>query len=64
MVRGIVAIAEGLELEVIAEGIETENELNWLIENGVRFGQGYLFAAPMPVEKFEAWAEDWEIEKV
>ena len=64
LVRGIVAIAEGLELEVVAEGIEKEEELAWLKENGVRFGQGYYFAAPMPVDAFEAWAADWEIEKV
>ena len=64
MVRGILTIAEGLGLEVIAEGIERDVELRWLTENGVRFGQGYYFAAPMPADDFEAWAEDWEIEKV
>ena len=64
MVRGILTIAEGLGLEVIAEGIERDVELLWLTENGVRFGQGYYFAAPMPADEFEAWAADWEIEKV
>ena len=47
IIRSILSLARGLNIEVIAEGIETESErglLQWL---GCEYGQGYLFAKPM-----------------
>jgi EAL domain-containing protein (putative c-di-GMP-specific phosphodiesterase class I) len=46
IVRGLVAMAEGLGVRLIAEGVETEGELASLRELGVRYVQGYLFARP------------------
>ena len=54
IVRAIVAMARALELEVVAEGIETEEQRLRLLEAGCRIGQGYLFAAPMPATEFAA----------
>jgi EAL domain-containing protein (putative c-di-GMP-specific phosphodiesterase class I) len=54
LVDGIVRIAETLELNVIAEGIETEVQRDLLVSMGCRLGQGYLLA--MPVEAGEAEA--------
>ena len=44
---GIVALGRSLELETIAEGIETDEQLCELRALGCRYGQGYLFARPM-----------------
>jgi diguanylate cyclase (GGDEF)-like protein/PAS domain S-box-containing protein len=48
IVRAIIATAEALETAVVAEGIETEGQRAALRKLGVRSGQGYLFARPMP----------------
>jgi len=45
-VRSIVDIAKGLNCHVIAEGIETHEESQTLVEMGIRFGQGYYFSKP------------------
>ena len=49
MVAGMAHFARNSECELIAEGIETEDELNELIRLGVKLGQGYLFGKPGPV---------------
>jgi diguanylate cyclase (GGDEF)-like protein/PAS domain S-box-containing protein len=48
IVRAIIATAEALDAVVVAEGIETERQRVALRRLGVRNGQGYLFARPMP----------------
>ncbi len=53
LVQGIIHLADELGLEVIAEGIEESAQQELLTGIGCRFGQGYLFAAPMTVEQGE-----------
>ncbi len=55
IVRAIVDMARALELEVVAEGIETEAERDFLDGVQCAMGQGYLFARPMPADQFEAF---------
>jgi diguanylate cyclase (GGDEF)-like protein len=55
IVRAIVDMARALELEVVAEGIETEAQRDLLDGVQCSMGQGYLFARPMPAERFEAF---------
>jgi diguanylate cyclase (GGDEF)-like protein/PAS domain S-box-containing protein len=50
IVRAILATAEALDAGVVAEGIETVQQLGTLRELGVQQGQGYLFARPMTAE--------------
>jgi diguanylate cyclase (GGDEF)-like protein/PAS domain S-box-containing protein len=50
LVRSIVKIGQTLHLETIAEGVETEEQLDRLIRLGARLGQGYLFARPLRAE--------------
>ena len=50
LVRSIVKIGQTLELETIAEGVETEQQLERLRRLGARFGQGYLFARPLTAD--------------
>jgi EAL domain-containing protein (putative c-di-GMP-specific phosphodiesterase class I) len=45
----ILEMARGLSLRVIAEGVETEEQLAFLTANGCRQAQGYLFGPPVPV---------------
>jgi diguanylate cyclase (GGDEF)-like protein/PAS domain S-box-containing protein len=53
IVRTVIAIANSLEIDVIAEGVETEEQWRILKSKGCNAFQGYLFAKPMPVELFE-----------
>jgi diguanylate cyclase len=53
--RTIVALADSLSLEIIAEGIETPAEKAVLERLGCTEGQGYLFAKPLPADEFVAW---------
>ncbi len=50
IVRTIVKLAQNLKMDVIAEGIETAEQLDQLNELNCGFGQGYLFAMPMEAE--------------
>lgn len=51
--EAIIMMAHKLGLEVIAEGIETEQQKDLLFAAGCDYGQGYLFSKPIPAEDFE-----------
>jgi diguanylate cyclase (GGDEF)-like protein len=51
--RAIVELGRALGLELIAEGIETEEQSAWFQSLGCRFGQGYLYARPMPTSEVD-----------
>ncbi|MDK9715484.1 MAG: EAL domain-containing protein [Sulfuritalea sp.] len=51
--RTIVALAESLGLGVIAEGVETETQREFLAKSGCHAFQGYLYSKPVPLDKFE-----------
>ncbi|WP_019555735.1 putative bifunctional diguanylate cyclase/phosphodiesterase [Thiomicrorhabdus arctica] len=51
--EAIIVMAHKLGLKVIAEGIETQGQQDLLINAGCDYGQGYLFAKPLPVAEFE-----------
>ncbi|WP_213991463.1 biofilm formation regulator HmsP [Sodalis sp. dw_96] len=53
MLRIVSAIAQVLALPVIAEGVETEAQRDFLLEQKIAWGQGYLFAEPLPQNVFE-----------
>lgn len=53
MVQTILGMAETLDLEVIAEGVETEEQYEFLMAHGCHLFQGYLFATPLPVRELE-----------
>jgi diguanylate cyclase (GGDEF)-like protein len=54
IVRTVIAMAQSLNLEVIAEGVETEEQRQLLLDKGCTHFQGYLFGRPVPIEQFEA----------
>ncbi|MAU93087.1 MAG: hypothetical protein CMJ93_02610 [Planctomycetes bacterium] len=51
MLKTIIDMAHGLNLDVVAEGIETEGERDLLINLGCEYGQGWLFSKPLPPEE-------------
>ena len=48
----IIDIARYLKVPVVAEGVETVNQLNLLRSAGCNIGQGYYFSKPLPAEEF------------
>ena len=54
IVRTILALAKSLDLEVVAEGVETTGQLSFLRLHGCEGFQGYLFGRPGPVEGIDA----------
>ncbi|MTW22157.1 EAL domain-containing protein [Allochromatium palmeri] len=53
LIRAILALCQELDLQVVAEGIETEVQRQRLSNLGCTYGQGYLFSRPLPVSAFE-----------
>jgi EAL domain-containing protein (putative c-di-GMP-specific phosphodiesterase class I) len=56
VVEAIIAMAHKLGLSVIAEGVETEQQLAFLDGQGCNAYQGFLFSKPVPLEEFTAFA--------
>ncbi len=53
--KAIIRMAHELGMQVVAEGVETITQRDLLQQAGCDFGQGYLFARPMPAEALDAW---------
>jgi len=53
IVQAIIAMTEALGLNVIAEGVETEAQRDFLDKHGCHAFQGYLYGKPVPLEQFE-----------
>ena len=58
IVASTIGLAKSLELEVIAEGVETEAQRDWLMAHGCQRFQGYLFGRPQPLVEFESLLTD------
>jgi diguanylate cyclase (GGDEF)-like protein/PAS domain S-box-containing protein len=50
----IVYMAHQLDMQVVAEGVETQAQHDWLLAQGCDFGQGYHYSRPVPAGQFEA----------
>ncbi len=55
IVQGIIALARAFELNTVAEGIETEEHYQALLDMGCDIGQGYGIARPMPASNLLSW---------
>ena len=53
LVKNIVGMIKDMELNSVAEGVETKEQMEFLKEVGCSVGQGYLFDKPLPVEEYE-----------
>lgn len=53
--KATIGLAQSLKLEVVAEGVETEEQMHWLQQEGCHVMQGYLFSRPLTVTECNAW---------
>ncbi len=60
IIDSILALATSLGLKVIAEGVETEAQHDYLYRHGCLRAQGYLYGRPMPAREFVQWIEERE----
>ncbi|MCR5047820.1 MAG: EAL domain-containing protein, partial [Saccharofermentans sp.] len=54
MFRGVISMSKALGYLCIAEGVETEYQVNYMRANGCNIAQGYYYDKPLPKEEFEA----------
>jgi predicted signal transduction protein with EAL and GGDEF domain len=59
IVRSVVSLAHNLGLKVIAEGVETPHQLDYLKALKCEYGQGYLFSTPLASEQATLFLEEW-----
>lgn len=52
ILRKIVEMAEGMNLRVICEGVETREQVDMLLDVGCKMAQGYLYSRPIPMDEF------------
>lgn len=57
VISAIITMGRDLSLKVTAEGVETTEQEQFLIQRGVNSGQGWLFGKAMPVSEFESWLQ-------
>lgn len=53
IISAIIAMSKNLDIEIVAEGIETSEQLRFLRQRSCDMGQGYLFSKPIPAKDFE-----------
>jgi EAL domain-containing protein (putative c-di-GMP-specific phosphodiesterase class I) len=58
LVKMILELGKTFNFNVIAEGIEEKEQLEWLSQQGCDFGQGYYIARPMPIDATLRWLDN------
>jgi len=58
IIRNIIAMCLDLKMDVIAEGIETKEQVDFITRCGCQIAQGFYYAKPMPIQNFEKYAEE------
>ena len=57
MIIPIIALGHSMNLQVLAEGVEIEEQLNYLLEHGCDEAQGYLYSPPIPPDELQEFLE-------
>jgi EAL domain-containing protein (putative c-di-GMP-specific phosphodiesterase class I) len=55
IVKTIIALGQTLNLNIVAEGVETESQVRFLKSCGCNIAQGYLYSPPLPAKEMESW---------
>lgn len=64
LTEGIMKLAQGLNLKVVAEGVESQAQMEYLVGIHCRLMQGYFFLPPRACEDFEQWRAQWQPARV
>ncbi|MEK7844600.1 MAG: EAL domain-containing protein, partial [Pseudomonadota bacterium] len=66
IIKTIIAMGRNLDMELVAEGVEDVQQLQFLIQNQVDFAQGYYFSRPIPKEQIEEFIKHstWNKQKL
>ena len=59
IVQGVIGLARSFGYRIIAEGVETADQGQMLLQMGCHLAQGFHFARPMPVDEFIDWVARW-----
>ncbi len=62
LIEAIINMARSLNLEVVAEGVETDEQMEFLRARGCDFAQGYYFSKPVPADEFARLFANWRPE--
>ena len=57
IVEHIIEMAQSLRLKIVAEGVESADQMNWLLKRGVQYCQGWYFAKGLPTQEFVVWLQ-------
>ena len=60
IVRNVIGLAHSFHMNVVAEGIETMEQVDALRRMDCDFIQGYVYSRPISADEFEAWREQYE----
>jgi EAL domain-containing protein (putative c-di-GMP-specific phosphodiesterase class I) len=55
IVKSTIRLGQGIDMTIVAEGLQDENTLKMLRHFGCDLGQGYLFSQPLPLKEFTEW---------
>ena len=58
----IIAFGRESGMEMIAEGVETQQQVDYLSQHGVYLIQGYVFGKPMPLKMLPRWQQEWQLQ--
>lgn len=65
IIKSIIGMAHRIGAKIVAEGAETDQQVEFLKENDCDYIQGYYFSKPLPQKEFEAYVEEyWDNDKV
>ena len=59
--KTVISLSENLDLKVIAEGVETKEQLDFLLANGCRHIQGYYYSKPLPAHEMEQFMQQYKL---
>ena len=63
IIESLSELSKKMGIHILCEGVETELQREKLVEVGCRYGQGYFFAKPMPMEDFELFMDSRPLEQ-
>lgn len=59
VLRNIITMCKGLKMDVVTEGVETKEQVNFVISCGCQIAQGFFYAKPLPLKEFYEFAEEY-----